>query len=324
MICSNKRAVLRGTALSATAVVGLLLSGVAALAQKSSITMGATNATSSNYALAVAMSKAIKQNLPNANVTVIETGASVDNIRRMSKGEIDFGLTMVDTNVQAAAGTGPFKDKAVTDIGVLYVYDVVVLNVAVRGDSGVNTLADLKGKKFSAGIRGSGAELLTHDIFTTLGAQPEWVPGSLKDAVEGIQNRQLVGYSKYGVGTGLDATMRELLTKAPMKFLDFSEEQKKQVQAKVKGVDFMKIPAEVIPSHPSVLAPAVPATYSARSTLDNDTAYAIAKAIYDNRQFLIDVFPHLKDHDFKKQTLNAELLGNKLHPGAKKFWESVN
>ena len=120
------RAAGRGVAVCAAALVGLAFCGHSALAQKSSITMGATNATSSNYALAVAMSKAIKQNLPNANVTVIETGASVDNIRRMSKGEIDFGLTMVDTNVQAAAGSGPFKDKAVTDIGVLYVYDVVV------------------------------------------------------------------------------------------------------------------------------------------------------------------------------------------------------
>ena len=151
------------------------------------------------------------------------------------------------------------------------------------------------------------------------------MPGSLKDAVEGIQNRQLVGYSKYGVGTGLDATMRELLTKTPMKFLDFSEDQKKQVQAKVQGVDFLTVAGQRHP-RPSLPCwrPRCPATYSARSTLDDDTAFAIAKAIYENRQFLIDVFPHLKNHDFKKQTMNAEQLGNKLHPGAKKFWDSVN
>ena len=52
-----------------------------ASAQKSTLTFGSTNATSSNYALAVAMSKAIKKELPNANVSMIETGASVDNVR---------------------------------------------------------------------------------------------------------------------------------------------------------------------------------------------------------------------------------------------------
>lgn len=55
---------------------------------------------------------------------------------------------------------------------MLYVYDVVVLNIGVRVDSGVNNLTDLKGKRFSAGIRGSGAELLTHEIFNAVGARP--------------------------------------------------------------------------------------------------------------------------------------------------------
>ncbi len=314
----------RTPALLTAAFCGLLLTMGPAAAQKSSITLGSTNSTSSHYGAAVAMGKAIKKNLPNANVNVIETGASVDNVRRMAKGEIDFGLVMVDTSVQAGSGTGPFKDKAVTDLGALYVYDVVVLNIAVRVDSGIDNLTDLKGKRFSAGIRGSGAELLTHDIFNAVGAQTEWVPGSLSDAVEGISNRHLVGYSKYGVGSGLDATMRELLTKTPMKFVNFTEEQKAQVLAKVKGVDFMTIPADTVPGQPAVLAPVVPATYSARiSTMDDATAHAIAKAIYENRQFLIDVFPHLKGFDFKKQALNVEKLGIKLHPGAKRFWESV-
>jgi TRAP transporter TAXI family solute receptor len=305
-------------------IIACTLSQSPAFAQKSSITLGSTNSTSSHYAVAVAMSKAIKKYLPDANVNVIETGASVDNVRRMVKGEIDFGLVMVDTSVQAQSGSGPFKDKAVTDLGALYVYDVVVLNLGVRVDSGVNNLVDLKGKRFSAGIRGSGAELLTHEIFNAVGAQTDWVPGSLNDAVEGISNRQLVGYSKYGVGSGLDATMRELLTKTPMKFVNITEEQKAAILAKVKGVDFMTVAADTIPGQPAVQAPVVPATYSGRiGVLDDATAFAIAKAIYENRQYLIDVFPHLKNFDFKKQALNVERLGLKLHPGAKKFWESV-
>jgi uncharacterized protein len=251
MSLSRRATVFAGIA----SIIACALFQSSALAQQSSITLGSTNSTSSHYAAAVAMSKAIKKNLPNANVNVIETGASVDNIRRLVKGEIDFGLVMVDTSVQAQSGSGPFKDKAVTDLGVLYVYDVVVLNIGVRVDSGVNKLTDLKGKRFSAGIRGSGAELLTHEIFNAVGAQTDWVAGSLSDAVEGISNRQLIGYSKYGVGSGLDATMRELLTKTPMKFVNFTEEQKANVLAKVKGVDFMTVPADTIPGQPAVLAP---------------------------------------------------------------------
>ncbi|HJU32577.1 MAG TPA: TAXI family TRAP transporter solute-binding subunit [Hyphomicrobiaceae bacterium] len=295
-----------------------------AAAQKSTITFGSTNATSSNYALAVAMSKAIKKELPNTNVSMIETGASVDNVRRLTKGEIDFGLVMADTSIQALGGTGPFQGKAVDDLAVLYVHDIVTLQLVVRADAGVATLKDLQGKKFSAGIRGSGAELLTRQMFQLMGIEPQWSPGSIQDAVEGTQNRQLVGYSKYGVGSGLDATLRELMVSTQMRYLTFDKEQQAAILAKIKGVDFAEIPANTIPGQAAVTTPVVLGTYSARvSTMDDATAFSIAKAINENRQFLVDVFPHLKDMNFKEQALKTETLGLKLHPGAKKYWLSV-
>jgi uncharacterized protein len=293
-------------------------------AQKNTITFGSTNATSSNYALAVAMSKAIKKELPNANVSMIETGASVDNVRRMTKGEIDFGLVMADTSIQALEGLGPFQGKSVSDLAVLYVHDIVTLQLVVRADAGVATLKDLQGKKFSAGIRGSGAELLTRQMFQIMGIEPQWSPGSIQDAVEGTQNRQLTGYSKYGVGAGLDATLRELMVSTQMRYLSFDKEQQSAILAKVKGVDFAEIPANTIPGQGAVSTPVVMGTYSARAgSMDDATAFAIAKAINENRQFLIDVFPHLKDMDFKAQALKVESLGLKLHPGAKKYWQSA-
>jgi TRAP transporter TAXI family solute receptor len=306
----------------ALAAVGMLAAWPTSVqAQKSTITFGSTNSTSSNYALAVAMSKAIKQDLPNANVSMIETGASVDNIRRLVKGEIDFGLVMADTSIQAITGEGPFKGKAVEDLAVLYVHDIVTLQLVVRGDSGVQTIKDLQGKRFSAGIRGSGAELLTREMLKVLGVEPQWSPGSINDALEGTQNRQLVGYSKYGVGSGLDSTLRELLVSTPMRYLGFDEAQRAAIKAKIRGVDFGAVPANTIPGQGEVQTPVVLGTYSTRlSAMDDATAYAIAKAIDDNKQLLIDVFPHLKNMNFKAEALKTEELGLKLHPGAKKYW----
>jgi TRAP-type uncharacterized transport system substrate-binding protein len=109
-----------------------------------------------------------------------------------------------------------------------------------------------------------------------------------------------------------------------MKFLSFTDEQRQKVLDKVKGVDFLTVPADTIPGQPAATMPVVFGTYSTRlSLMDDATAYAIAKAIYTNRQFLIDVFPHLAHFDFKGAALKTEKLGLHLHPGAKKFWESV-
>jgi len=304
-----------------------LLAGLTALpasAQKNSITLGSTNSTSSHYAVAVAMSKAIKTGMPSANVSVIETGASVDNIRRLVRGEIDLGLVAVDTGIQAINGTGSFEGKAVKDLVSVYTYDVSVLNIAARADTGIANVRDFQGKKFNAGIRGSGAEMLTRETFSLLGIEPNWSPGTVQDAAEGIQNRQVVGYAKYGPGIGIDATLRELLTSTEMRLVGFDQAQQEKVLARIKGIDFTTLPDNFIPGQKSITTPIVPIVYAARlGNMDDQTAYAVAKSIYDNRQILIDTWPHLKNFDFKQQALRSEKLGIPLHPGAKRFWESL-
>jgi TRAP-type uncharacterized transport system substrate-binding protein len=106
-----------------------------------------------------------------------------------------------------------------------------------------------------------------------------------------------------------------------MRYLGFDEAQRTAIKAKISGLDFGPIPANTIPGQGEVWAPVVLGTYSTRlSSMDDATAYAIAKAIDEDRQLLIDVFPHLKDMSFKELALKTETLGLKLHPGAKKYW----
>ena len=292
-------------------------------APKAHLTLGSTNMTSSHFVVSNAMAKAIGQGIPGTTITHVETGASVDNIRRLSKGEIDLGLVATDAGIQAISGIGPFKGKAVPDLVALYAYDVSVLNVAVTQASKVTDLKGLDGKKFNPGIHGSGAEQLTRQVFSTLGIKPDLVPGTVKDAAEAIQNRQIAGYSKYGPGHGVDATLRELMVTTPMRLLPFSKEEQDKVTNAVKGVGFSKL-SNVMEGQPAVMAPSVLIVYATRPSLMNDeTAYEVAASIYKHRDLLIQAWPHLKDFDFKKQALAAEKLGIKLHPGAKRFWDSV-
>jgi len=316
---------IRGVFAAAILMAAMALAGPALAQVKNAIVMGSTASTSSHYAASVGMAKAIKETYPAVNVTVLETGASVDNIRRMTRNEVDFGLVGSDVAVLAIGGLGQFEGRAVADLVALYAYDNAALNIAVRADSGVNSLAEISGKKFSPGNRGSAAESLTRQSFDLLNVKPDWSPGSLKDAVEGVQNRQLVGYSKYGVGTTLDATLRELMVSTSMKVLGFSAEQEKLVLSNIKGIVFVTLPANLLPNNPAVRVPAIQGLFMARqSGMNDDTAFAIAKSIYEKQQYIIEAFPHLKDKfDFKVEALRTEEIGIKLHPGAKKFWQSL-
>lgn len=315
--------VARAAALTLASLLGTCLSLAATAQVKGSIVLGSTNSTSSHYTVSVAMANAIKAGIPSANISHIETGASVDNVRRLTRSELDLGLIATDTAIQAITGTGPFNGRSVDDLVALYSYDVSVLNVAVSQESKISSLRELAGKKINPGIRGSGAEQLTRQVFAALGVEPAFQPGTVKDAVEAIQNRQIVGYSKYGPGRGVDATLRELMVTTPMRLLSFSADDQAKVSTAVRGVGFAQI-QNVMQGEPAVNAPSVLIVYGTRrSQMNDETAFAIAKAIYENRQMLIDAWPHLKDFDFRAQALASEKVGVPLHPGAKKFWDSV-
>lgn len=314
------------TTLAAAAIVLALSSGGDASAQiKTNLVLGSTASTSGHYVAGVAMSKAFKESIPNVSVTVLETGASVDNIRRLSRNELDLGLVGSDTAVMAIDGLGPFEGKAIPDLVVLYPYDFAALSMAVRQDSGVTSLADLAGKKFSPGIRGSGTETLMRESFKLFKIPVELTPGSVKDAVEATQNRQIVGYAKNGVGPLLDPTVRELIVTTPMRLLGFTPEQEDLVLKNIKGVTIATLPEGIMPGQKAVRVPAIQSMYLTRlAVMNDDTAFAISKAFYEKREYLYEVFGHLRGgFDFRAEALKAEQLGLKLHPGAKKYWESL-
>jgi len=308
----------------AVLAASILLPGAGTAEVKPSIVIGATNATSSNYAIAVGVSRAIKEGNPNVSLTVLETGATLDNFRRMTRDEADMGLASSDAVFLANEGKGPFEGRAIPGMTVLFAWGAQVLNITVRADSGVNDLGDLTGKKLNAGMKGSAAEALTRDALTMFGVQPDWAPGTLKDAVEGIQNRQVVGYAKYAALGVPDATLRELLVSTPMRILGFTPTQETAILGRFKGIDFFTLPADTVPGQPEIRTPGVLAVYTAiQSKMNDDTAHAIAKAVYENRQYIIDSGRHLKNYDFKAGALQVERMGLKLHPGAKKFWASL-
>lgn len=302
----------------------LLLAATAMPAMAQNLSLGSTNATSSHYQIAVGMGQAIEAGNPGLTVTVLETGASVDNVRRLVRGEIDLGLVAGDVFVQARKGLGQFEGNAVEDLVALYPYDDSVINVAVRRDSGITTLEELNGKPFTPGIRGSGGELLITQSFKLFGIEPNYIYGTVTDAIEGVVNNQMVGYSKYAAASRVDATLQELMTSTDMRILGFTPEQQELVVDNIPGVGFITLPEGFIKDNPEVTTPSVPIVYATRlSLMDDETAHKVAKAIGENKQILVNVWPQLAGYDFKESILSTIDIGIAVHPGALSYWESA-
>ncbi|MBC7164293.1 MAG: TAXI family TRAP transporter solute-binding subunit [Roseovarius sp.] len=308
--------------LGAAAAVGAMALGGAASARD--LTMGTTSPTSSHYTISVAMSKAIVTGMEGTTVNVIETGASVDNVLRMARAEVDLGLCTTDILVAARNGTDKFKGNAIPDLVALYPYSASVLLFAVTEESGVTSLEDLDGKKFNPGIRGSSAETLTTNVLSMFDIKPDLVHGSVGDAVEGIKNRQIIGYSKYGAADSVDATLQELMTSTRMRLIGFTEEQEKAATEAMEGVAFTTLPEGLIPGSEAIRVPKLTVFFLTRTgVMDDQTAYDIARSIHQNMNLLVEAWPQLAGYDIAADAVATMEAGIPYHPGAARYWREA-
>src|SRR6185369_4101849 len=122
-----------------------------------SITTGGTGGV--YYPLGGGMANVLSKNVPGLQATAEVTGGSVDNLKLIGAGKSEVAFTMADTAFDAAQGVDKFKDGKIAARTLMVLYPNRMQVVTVEG-SGINSMADLKGKRVSTGSAGSGVEIM--------------------------------------------------------------------------------------------------------------------------------------------------------------------
>ena len=103
--------------------------------------------------------------IPNLDVTANTSGGSKDNILLINRGEAELATVQNDVMYYAANGDATFFDGEVIDtfmsVGALY---PELVQIVVAADSGIESIADLKGHNVSVGAVGSGVYFNALDI----------------------------------------------------------------------------------------------------------------------------------------------------------------
>ena len=103
------------------------------------------------------MAAVLSKHLPGVEATAEVTAASVDNCKLVAAQKADLAFVMGDTAHDAFAGGGKFKEKLpIRNLAVLYSN---FMQIVTLDGKGINSVADLKGKKVSTGAPGSGTEV---------------------------------------------------------------------------------------------------------------------------------------------------------------------
>ncbi|WP_298727185.1 TAXI family TRAP transporter solute-binding subunit [uncultured Ferrovibrio sp.] len=307
--------------LAAVAAMSLSLSFAAGSAKAQEFINILTGGTSgAYYPIGVALSNVYSKAIPNAKVQVQPTKASVENLNLLNanKGEIAFTLgdSLSDAwNGKADAG---FSTKLTSLRTIAAIYPNYIQIVA-SADSGIKTLADLKGKRISVGAPKSGTELNARAVLGAAGltykdfSKVEYL--GFGESVDLMKNRQIdVTLQSAALGV---ASIRDLAASIP--------------------ITVVAVPADLVPKigDPAYVAVTIPAnTYNGQteavpavavnnflvtsSKVSDDLAYKMTKALFDDLGTLHAAHAAAKVISLENGPKNSPVP---LHPGAEKFYK---
>lgn len=300
-------------------VATLLLSGPATAQER--LAFGATNSQSAHYAYFAALAQIVNSTYPEKyQVSVVETGATVDNLRRMSRNQLDIGLVTTSTLYQAYNGTKDFEGQAI-ESKLLWSYSLAPQDVITLRDRGFETLADLEGQRMGPGMRGSSTETTSEEVFELLGITPNWVRGTNAELANAIKDNRAVGFVKSAVGTQFDALTMDIAAFTPLKVLGLSDEQVEIIETELPELSIVEMPGGEMEGTGLFKTWGFMISVSARPDMTDETAYDITKAVMENMDSQEAAFPAVTGLNLAELTVNYAT--SPLHPGAIRYYEEI-
>ncbi len=101
--------------------------------------------------LANAIVAAVVNRRAGISVQALETGGSVENLRRLSAGEADYAIVESNVALMALEGSGPFAGRAAPKLAAVGSLFPLSMHVVVLADSPIRQIADLKRRRVNVG-----------------------------------------------------------------------------------------------------------------------------------------------------------------------------
>jgi TRAP transporter TAXI family solute receptor len=310
----------RGFTIALAAVVAAVVFGAAQAQQKIiSIATGGTGGV--YYPLGGAIANVLTKSIPGLQATAEVTGGSVDNLKLINAGRSEVALSMADAAYDAAKGQDKFKGTPVPVRTLMIAYPNQMHVVTVEG-TGIEKMADLKGKRVSTGSGGSATEVMAFRVIEAAGLDKDKDMKrerlSVAESVNALKDRKIDAF--FWVG-GLPTAAVTDLGATP--------------GVKIKLIDHADTVAKMNAKYGNLYAASVikAGTYPGQdkdnqntvvwnilvvnANMPDDLAYNIIKTIFDKRDDLIAVHKEAKSFTLENQVKDYSPIP--WHPGAVKY-----
>ncbi|MGI6196322.1 MAG: TAXI family TRAP transporter solute-binding subunit [Eubacteriales bacterium] len=293
-----------------------------ALASKIVLATGGNTGTYYGYGMAMG---SILQEKTGIKFDVQSTGASKANIQLIQTGEADMAVVQNDVMYYAYTGTDLFKGAQTKDFSAVATLYPELCQIIASKESGIQSVADLAGKRVSVGDAGSGVEFNAKQILAAYGIDID------KDI-----NKQNLGFGPsadalkdekidaFFCVAGIPTTaITDLATSHEITVVPVDDDKFAELSKQYGFYTRQAIPASTYNGMTEdVNTVAVMATYIIDNDVSEETVYQITKAIFENKDAIAAA--HTKGTELNVDTavvgIPAEIP---LHPGAEKYFKEV-
>lgn len=301
----------------ASAMVIVMTAGVA-ISHAAELRIGTASQGGAFYPVGQAISTLVGKYAKDTTMVPIVTGGSVENPRLVNSGEVDIAITNNNLSVLANKGVGPYKKAGAMNLRAIGSLHFSILHMMVLDGSDIGAIADLKGKRVAVGPAGGGTIPFLGQVLALEGMTIDDITPSFLSYSDGFSQLAdgnvdaAFALSGYPAGAVMQAQANKKL-----KFIPLTEEQMATALEKYPNYNKVVVPADVYNTDADGAVLGVNNMLIVDAGMSDETAYEIAKAIYDN----MDEFRAenaLANQIEPERSLSLKIP---LHPGAERYFK---
>ena len=283
-------------------------------------TAGASGAL---YAVGAAITNNWSKTVPGVQAASQASKGGIQNLNLVSTGEAQVSIAISSNVYQCLNGTDSFKGHAYKDVKVIAGLYMNPNQVVVTNKSGINSLADVKGKHFAVAAAGSSVynECQTH--FTAAGLK---FPDDIRveniafgGAADMLQNGTLDGA---WIMSGAPAAAVSQAVSSGCKVLDIDDATIDSLQKTYPWYAKFTIPKGTYPNQEKdIHTSAIKMVMFCRHDLSDDTVYQLTKSFWEHIDELGKAQKNLKG--LTPQDAVKDIADLPLHPGAARYYKEI-
>ena len=318
--CSDKSATQSQPAASAAGSAPAAAATSGAKLQSNFVTI-ATGGASGPYNIIGTALAEVYVKVFGVNSKTQTTGASVENINLIDQKKAEMAFVMSDALADAVNGTGSFQKKIETVSQVAALYPNYV-QIVTSGKTGINTIADLKGKRVAVGAQNSGVEVNARTLLNGFGISYDDLKVYYLGYAEAADALKAGRIDAAFLTSGIpNSSLMELQQGFDLKLVSVPAEQLSGIAKDKPYFVALSIPKDTYGNTEDVPTAAIMNALVVRKDMSDDDVYQLTKTFYEN-------LPTLQTAHQAAAAVNLQ-DGQKnfvapVHPGAQRYYDEAS